>query len=140
MDQLPVHISAIKQEILSFERFKLITDGDTYFTVEDTKNGHRAYFQVNRYGHKNEPKYYRNYEVSTVHKPNKLTGSSREFRTLPPDTSLYVIVSVIIDALMESKRIIESGREQMDDRYRYKPNLNRSFECDWTINDEKGTK
>jgi hypothetical protein len=115
MDQIQVSFSQVLNQFKNMPAFKVVAQGKSYFTVED-KDGYRAYFQVNKFGHEDRPEYYINYSISTVHKPNKLTGSGREFQTLPANSSEYLITTSIIAAIIQSKRDIESGRERMDTR------------------------
>ncbi|WP_090739318.1 hypothetical protein [Paenibacillus sp. Mc5Re-14] len=103
--------------------FKIIVEGETYFTVEDAE-GFRAYMQLETLGFSKRFEYALSLSCSTVHKPNRKTGSGRKGVECPPDSTLETIVNCLNRTLDESKRRITLGQERMDTR---KPHENGKY-------------
>lgn len=96
----------------------VIVEGDNYFTVEN-KEGFRAYCQLDFYGPKQNIDnlfYYKGYMFSSVHKPNKKTGTGyQEYNEVKIETKEDVF-KYLNKTLERSKERILSGREKMDTR------------------------
>lgn len=106
------------------EDLKVMIENDSYFTVED-EEGYRAYCQVNVYGYKyDNPDYYRGFDFSTVHRPNRKTGSGWQYMADVVINSEEEGLKALRETLERSKSKIVSGREQKDTR---QPNENRKY-------------
>lgn len=103
--------------------FRIITEGEKYFTVEDAE-GYRAYMQVESYSFNGRLDYAMGLSFATVHKPNRKTGTGHRIFQISVSSSLDEIVSTLKETLVYSKRNIVMGKEQMDTR---KPHENRKY-------------
>lgn len=106
----------IKAAVKEVPTWKIITGDRSYFTVENEK-GYRAYFQLNCWGyHFDNPNYYKSFEVSTVHRPNRMTGSGYGVGEISACAGAEEIIGLINRGLVQSQLKIESGRENFDKR------------------------
>lgn len=103
--------------------FKIITEGDTYITIED-EEGYRASMQVETMGFSRKMEYATALSFATVHKPNRKSGSGYKGREISPNASISLIVETLKVTLEDSKSRILSGREKMDTR---KPHENGKY-------------
>ena len=81
--------------------FKIITEGDTYITVEDSE-GHRAYMQAEKVG----KKYLRSYTFYTEHKQHRHMGAGRLVSEELPTLTLEQIVDMLQQTCNASKAAV----------------------------------
>lgn len=116
--------SEILAEVKKNPKWKVVTEHKNYFTVED-QDGYRAYFQVDHWGYEFEnPHFYQSFDFSTVHLPNRKTGSGWQYAAIMPTDDIERIIKMLHKTLERSRQNIESGRERMDTR---KPHTNRHY-------------
>lgn len=95
---------------------QVVTIGKNYFNVENAE-GYRAYFEIPVYGYNYEnPNYYKGFNFSTCHKPNRNTGTGWQHIELRYNATIDEIVTALYDTLEKSKKNIVSGKEKMDTR------------------------
>lgn len=103
--------------------FKVITEGEKYFTVEDAE-GYRAYMQVDTFASNGDLSRAFSLSCATVHNPNKKTGTGFISVGCPVDSNLERIIECLNKTLDESKQRITLGQERMDTR---KPHQNGKY-------------
>lgn len=102
----------------------LLTEGETYFTVENAE-GFRAYCQAEVYGNELENlDYYKGYSFSTVHQPNRKTGTGYRLITEAKINDETALFKLLDRTLENSTARINSGRERKDTR---KPHENGKY-------------
>jgi hypothetical protein len=98
------------------EELKVLTEGNTYFTVEN-EEGYRAYCEVGVYGNDlDNTDYYQGYKFSTVHRPNRKTGSGWQLMKDVAVNNEEDVFRCLDNTLQRSKERIQSGREGKDTR------------------------
>lgn len=103
---------------------KVLTEGKSYFTVEN-EEGFRAYCQAEVFGYDlDNENCYKGYNFSTVHQPNRKTGTGwQEFKEVPVNSEEQFF-NLLNKTLEKSEMRIKHGKERMDTR---KPHENGQY-------------
>lgn len=114
---MALSIREIKDHIKNDESlpFKIITEGNTYLTVEDA-DGYRAYMQAETMSSVDDPNRFFGYVFDTVHLPNRNTGSGHRYLETSTNITMPVVLEKLNETLASSRMNIIHGKERMDTR------------------------